>query len=114
MPFINSRVTVKLSDEKEESIKSRLGKAIELIPGKSEEWLMLGFEDNYKLYFKGEALEKGAFIDVKIFGKASKEAYNNLTAEICEIFADELGIPGDKIYVKYEEVDNWGWNGVNF
>ncbi|MEQ8153663.1 MAG: phenylpyruvate tautomerase MIF-related protein [Clostridiaceae bacterium] len=114
MPFINSRVTVKLSDEKEESIKSRLGKAIELIPGKSEEWLMLGFEDNYKLYFKGEALEKGAFIDVKIFGKASKEAYNNLTAAICEIFTDELGISGDKIYVKYEEVDNWGWNGVNF
>ena len=58
MPFINSRVTVKLSDEKEESIQSRLGKAIELIPGKSEEWLMLGFEDNYKLYFKGEAPEK--------------------------------------------------------
>ncbi|MBL4934114.1 MULTISPECIES: phenylpyruvate tautomerase MIF-related protein [Clostridium] len=114
MPFINSKVSVKLSKEKEEVIKDRLGKAIEIIPGKSENWLMLGFEDNYKLYFKGENLEKGAFIEVKIFGKASKEAYNKLTTAICDIFYEELAIPVDKIYVKYEEVDNWGWNGSNF
>lgn len=114
MPFIGSKVTVKISSEKEETIKTRLGKAIELIPGKSERFLMVGFEDEYKLYFAGEKLEKGAFVEVKVFGKVSKEAYDKVTAEVCKIYEEELGIPQNKIYVKYEEIENWGWNGSNF
>jgi phenylpyruvate tautomerase PptA (4-oxalocrotonate tautomerase family) len=114
MPFIGSKTSVKISKEKEESIKKRLGEAIELIPGKSETFLMVGFEDEYSLYFGGEKLEKGAFIDVKIFGKASKDAYDKLTAAICKIYEEELDIPQNKIYVKYEEVQTWGWNGKNF
>ena len=53
MPFINSKVTIKISAEKEEAIKQKLGQAIAIIPGKSEGWLMVGFEDEYTLYFKG-------------------------------------------------------------
>lgn len=114
MPFIGSKVSVKISKEKEEIIKKRLGEAIELIPGKSETFLMLGFEDEYSLYFSGEKLEKGAFIEVKIFGEASKDAYAKLTTAICSIFEEELEIPQNKIYIKYEEVKDWGWNGRNF
>lgn len=114
MPFIGSKVSVKISKEKEEVIKTKLGKAIELIPGKSETFLMIGFEDEYSLYFAGEKLEKGAFIEVKIFGKANKNDYDKLTQAICNIYEEELGIPQNKIYVKYEEVNNWGWNGRNF
>ena len=47
MPFINSKVTVKISEEREKELKSRLGQAISVIPGKSESWLMTGFEDVY-------------------------------------------------------------------
>ncbi len=114
MPFIGSKITVKISKEKEEIVKKRLGKAIKLIPGKSETFLMIGFEDEYSLYLGGEKLDKGAFIEVKVFGKASKEAFSVLTKEICSIYEEELQIPQDKIYVKYEEVENWGWNGSNF
>ena len=61
MPFINSKITVKLSDEKKEAIKTKLGEAVQLI-GKPESFLMVGFEDEYCLYFAGEKLEKGAFV----------------------------------------------------
>ncbi len=114
MPFINSKVTVSLSEEKKETIKSRLGKAIALIPGKSETWLMVGFEDNYSLYFKGNQEDETAFVEVKIFGSASSQAYDALTTEICKIMQEEAGIPQNRVYVKYEEVENWGWNGNNF
>lgn len=114
MPFIGSKITVKISKEKEEMIKKKLGEAIELIPGKSERFLMIGFEDEYSLYFGGEKLEKGAFIEVKVFGKASEESFSMLTKAICNIYEEELQIPQNKIYVKYEEVENWGWNGSNF
>lgn len=115
MPFINSKVSFTLSKTQEEEIKTKLGKAIELIPGKSESWLMVGFEDNYTLYFKGEKSPKIVFVEVKIFGRASKEDYDKMTAEISRIYKEVTGVPEDKIYIKYEEVTTaWGWNGVNF
>lgn len=114
MPFINSKISISITDKQKSIIKERLGKAIELIPGKSEAWLMLGFEDDYSLYFKGQDLAKVAFIEVKIYGKAEKAAYNKLTAAICDIYNEVIGIPKEYIYVTYEEIDNWGWNGSNF
>lgn len=114
MPFINSKVSVALSDEKEKELKARLGQAIALIPGKSESWLMTGFEDNYHLYFRGENQEPMAFVEVKVYGKENPSAFDALTAEICKIFGEVLGIKADHIYVKYEAVANWGWNGGNF
>ena len=114
MPYINSKVTVSLSEDKTNKLKEELGRIICDIPGKSENFLMVGFEDNYTLYFKCEKLKLGAFIEVKIFGKTSKDSLNTMTKHLCELFTRELGIPGETIYIKYEEVDNWGWNGSNF
>lgn len=49
MPFIDSKITVSLTPEKEEAIKTKLGEAIQIL-NKSETYLMVGFEDNYDLY----------------------------------------------------------------
>lgn len=113
MPFINSKVSVAMTEEQKDIIKTKLGEAITAL-GKSESWLMVGFDDNYCLYFKGQKSEKIAMIEVALFGKAGAAAYEKFTALVCDIFGEVLGIPADKIYVKYEEVSNWGWNGSNF
>lgn len=114
MPFINSKITTKLTKEKKDLIKSELGRIITNIPGKNENYLMIGFEDEYSLYFRGEELQYGAFVEVKIFGKADKKYLEMVTKDICNLYEKELNIPQDCIYVKYEEVDNWGFNGFNF
>lgn len=114
MPFINSKVSVAMSQEKKEAVKAKLGEAITLIPGKSENWLMVGFEDSYDLYFQGNQNAPTAFVEVKIYGGASAEVFSKLTGAICKIYGEELGISAERIYVKYEEVENWGWNGSNF
>lgn len=114
MPYIGTTTTVNISEEKREALKTLLGKAIELIPGKSEKFLMLSFDDNKKMYFAGNNDGDTAFVDVKIFGTAEKSAYDALTAEITRIYSKELGLLPARIYVKYEECFNWGWNGANF
>ncbi len=114
MPFISTKTSVSISPEKKDSIKTKLGKAIELIPGKSESWLMLSFEDSCSMYFKGSNAKPVAFIEVKLFGKSTSEAYGRLTRAITDIIREELNVPGECIYVKYEEVSDWGWNGSNF
>lgn len=114
MPFIDTKISCDITKDQKDLIKEKLGKAIQIIPGKSENWLMVGFDDQYSLYFKGEDSPKIAFVEVKLFGSANKSVYSQLTAEICNIYKEVLDIPADKIYIKYEEVSNWGWNGSNF
>lgn len=113
MPYIQTRTNCEITKEKEIKIKERLGEAISLL-GKSENWLMVEFVPNCKMYFQGRDDKMIAYVDIKILGKASKEAYNNMTRVVSEILNNELGIELDLIYVSYGEYDNWGWNGSNF
>lgn len=112
MPFIDSKVSIPVSKEQGEEIRRRLDEAISIIPGKSKEWLMVGIQDNYDLYFRDDAA--CAFVDVSIFGPLSNDAAEKMTAEITHIFNEELLIAPDHIYVKYEQAEQWGWSGRNF
>ena len=49
MPFIDSKITVKVSDEKKEAIKTELGQAISIL-SKPESFLMVGFDDEYCIW----------------------------------------------------------------
>lgn len=113
MPFIDSKITVSVTPEMKEKIKSELGKAVAAIH-KTENYLMVGIEDNYDLWFAGKKLDKGAYVSVSLFGNASAADYDKMTGEICGIYEKELGIPGNMIYVTYHPVSDWGWNGGNF
>lgn len=113
MPFINTKTNITITPEQEVSIKSKFGKAITALE-KSESWLMLNFDDNCRLWFKGDNSKNYAIAEVSLFGSANESAYSKMTAEITEILSNELNISSDCIYVKYEEVENWGWNGSNF
>ncbi len=112
MPFINTKTNVSVPKEKEIAVKTRLGQAISLLPGKSEQWLMVGFEPETPLYFRGNGDQKIAFVDVSIYGSASKAACDKLTAAITAILREELDI--EQVYIKYGEVEIWGFNGSNF
>ena len=114
MPFISTKTNKTLTKENEMRLKEAFGKAIELLPGKTEKWLMLSFEGGLSMAFHGDAKSDMAFLTVALVGKAAPEAYAALTARICEILGKELSIAPDMIYVKYEEVDHWGWNNINF
>ena len=114
MPNIATKVSVEISPEKEVVLKEKLGKAISLLRGKSEAWLMLSFEDNCRIWFKGDNSLPCAFCEVQVLGKINPQESEKLSAEICSIFETELGIPQDRTYIKYEEIDQWGWNGGNF
>ncbi len=113
MPFIDSKITLKVSEEKKEAIKTELGQAVSVL-NKPESFLMVGFDDAYSLYMGGKKLEQGAFVSVSLYGGANSSAYEQMTAEICRIYEQHLGIPKDKIYVAYTSTGDWGWNGKNF
>ena len=114
MPMISMNTSTPITAEQELVLKEKLGKAIELLSGKTEAWLMLGFEDNCRLWFRGDNSQPLAYVEVSALGKINPDDSEKLTAEICDICKDVLGIDGSGVYVKYEETDKWGYNSVNF
>ena len=113
MPFIKVMTNESVSKENKALIKTALGQAIALIPGKSEDWLMVGIEPEYTLYFRGEDVP-AAMVEVSIFGSPDSSALDTLTEKICQILNVTLSIEPTRIYVKYSSTSYWGWNGSNF
>ena len=114
MPYINLKTTAKVSEEKCVAIKSAFGKAIECFPGKSEAYLMVGIEDGAKLWFRGDASQDSAIVDVELLGSVNSSASEDMTEAVCNILEEELGIAPDRVYVKYTGYADWGWNKHNF
>lgn len=112
MPFVNVKTNVPVSWDYSADIKTALGRYITAIPGKTEDWLMVGIEGDYDLYFRGTK-EPAAMVEVSIFGGAARDAKDIFTSHVTRLLTDTLGIPADRVYVKYTETGNWGWNGSN-
>ncbi|MBR3553371.1 MAG: hypothetical protein IKN72_08285 [Clostridia bacterium] len=113
MPYIKTKTSTPITAAQELSLKAKLGQAITAL-GKGEAWLMLEFEDNCRLWFRGENSEPLAMVEISLFGKASADQYEDMTKAVCDLLHAELGIDPEGIYVKYEEVGHWGYNGFNF
>ncbi len=114
MPFIDTKLNIRLSEEKEMILKTKLGEAISNFSGKSEYWLMLNFTDNAHMWFRGYNNFPIAMVEVKLFGAADEATCDRMTKTICKLFHEVLDISPDHVYVKYEFTDRWGWNGENF
>jgi len=112
MPFINVKTNAAVSKEQCEKIKTAFGQAITVLPGKSENWLMVGIEPAQVLYFQGSDAP-AAMVQVQTYG-SNANGTETLTGKICGILNSELGIPQNRIYVSYFGTSNWGWNGSNF
>ena len=114
MPSIKTTVTKEISESTRDNLIKKFGEAIALFPGKSETWLMLSFNDKTPMSFGGNSADDCALLEVALFGSAADSAYGRMTAALSAIINEELGIAPDRVYIKYEETDHWGWSGRNF
>ena len=79
MPFIHVKTNQKITAAQEQALKTQLGEAIALIPGKTERWLMVQVEDGDRLWFAGSNAP-AALLEVQLFGRAQPKDYDRLTA----------------------------------
>ena len=114
MPMIRVVTNQSLSSQGKNTLQTKLGKAISLIPGKSEQWLMVHLQDEQSLCFQGDADSPAAFITVKIFGSTNPVHYQKLSQAITDILAEAAHIPTNRCYIQYEECSQWAWNGSHF
>ena len=111
MPYIKTSTNVNIDEIKLSNIKSKMGEALRLM-GKTEDWLMLEFNDNAKMFFKGNGNNPIAFLDVKVLGSVNNS--DAMTQELTNIISNELSIAPNNIYISYQGYSDWGYNGSNF
>ena len=109
MPYIDVKLSCGLSNEKEELLKAAFGRLIADIPGKTEDYFMVKFEDNCRLWFRGKNSNPIAFVNVMLYGKAEASAYQKLSEDILALLKNEMNVQPTNAYVKFEEVPNWFW-----
>ena len=78
-----------------------------------EAFLSVKLEDKADMYFKGSD-EPCAMFEIAIFGSAEKSAYEDLTKRICSLSEKYLSVKSERTYVKYNEIDKWGYDNFNF
>ena len=111
MPYISVSVSQTLSPEQKEAVKSELGSLITLVPGKSEAVTMVRIEEGCTLYKGGRALDNGAFVDVRLLGKAPVHSEEQFTQAVFKMLENQLGTePGD-VYLNIMEMERWGTGG---
>jgi len=113
VPFINIRISKTITREQELTLKNGLGKAIELVPGKSEKYLLLTFQDNVHIYLRGDDSQPVAFIEANIFGNENHAGYEEFSAAVCKLFAETLEITPDHIYINFSDIPDWSVAGMN-
>ncbi len=113
MPFIKILTNLEIGDSLKNEIYRDLGKSISILPGKSEAWLMIQVESSKSLCFQGNT-SPCLMAEVKLYGKAGKEAYDRLASAITKTACDKLSLPSDRVYVEFEETPFWGFEGNLF
>ena len=114
MPFVQTRLTVKLNDSQCENLHTKIEEIIKDELSKPVGYIMVGIEDGYRLYMGGKHLDRGAMISVQYYGGASESALNSITARLCSLLEELFGISPSCVYVTYQSINDWGFNGRNF
>ena len=115
MPFINVKTNIPVSENAQEALKTRLGQAIEAIPGKSEAWLMVGVEPECALWFQGTDAP-AALVEVSVYGGAEPDAQSLLeAAQLAAYFSqgrESANVPVDYTPVKFVKKPAGGRPGM--
>jgi phenylpyruvate tautomerase PptA (4-oxalocrotonate tautomerase family) len=114
MPLLKLETTVALSEDKQKTLLSSLSKAVAETVGKPEQYVMVTISQA-AMAMSGKP-GNAVFVDIRSIGGLSSSVNRKLSEQICKLLNDSLGIPPDRVYLNFSEVDagNWGWNGSTF
>ena len=109
MPFINISTSAKIKDKKK--LLDEISIMISSLTNKSKRFVMVKIEDDSEMYFEDDT--PCCFLEMKSIGSINT---SEITKPICEFIYEKIGIPVDKIYIRFEDVSAsmWGWNGKTF
>ena len=106
------RVVTSIEPPDIDSLLKAVSKETSALVGKNEQWVMASVEPNVSLSFSGNT-EPCCYVEVKNIGELNPQ---KITEGLCKLITEKTGIPGDRIFVRCENIhgSNWGHNSIMF
>ena len=100
--------------DKRKALLASLSKPIAETIGKPEQYVMVAVGHSAMLMSSNPGA--AAFVDLRSIGGLTNDVNRKLSQKVCKLLNDSLGVPEDRIYLNFTEVEanNWGWNGNTF
>jgi phenylpyruvate tautomerase PptA (4-oxalocrotonate tautomerase family) len=114
MPLLKLETTVAPSEDKQKALLSSLSKVVVETIGKQEQYVMVTISQA-AMAMSGKP-DDAAFVDIRSIGGLSGDVNRKLSQQVCKLINDSLGIPADRVYLNFTDVEagNWGWNASTF
>lgn len=111
MPLINVRTSLPAVEDADGLLKD-LSKALANETGKPETYVMTLLELGVPMTFSGSN-DPCVYVEIKSIGALKPKA---MSAAFSALLEERLGIPANRIYLNFEDIDasSWGWNGGTF
>ena len=108
MPLINILTSTEIKDKK---LLDEITILISSLTNKSKRFVMAKIEDDSEMFFENQST--CFFVEIKLIGSIDN---SEITKPICNFIYEKIGIPLDKIYIRFEDfyASMWGWNGKTF
>lgn len=114
MPLLKLETTVSLDEQTRASLLAALSRTMAESTGKPEEYVMVT-ASQASIQMSGKP-GNAAFVDIRGIGGLGGEVNRQLTQKICHLLNQSLGVPPNRVYLNFTDVEgqNWGWNGNTF
>ena len=114
MPLLKLETTVALSEDKQKALLGSLSRTVAETIGKPEQYVMVTISQA-TIAMSGKPGD-AAFVEIRSIGGLSSSVNRKLSQQVCILLNDYLGIPPDRVYLNFADMDagNWGWNGSTF
>lgn len=114
MPLLKLETTILPSEDKRKTLLASLSKAVAGAIEKPEQYVMVTISQA-AIFMSGKPGD-AAFVDLRSIGGLSGDVNKKLSQQVCKLLTDSLGIPPDRVYLNFAEIEasNWGWNGNTF
>ena len=116
MPLIQLDTNFTFPDpNRKQAMAESLSQIMAEATGKPEQYVMVCIREDAAMMMSG-APGPCALATVKAIGGLSKPVNQALAAKASQLLQKELGIPGNRIFITFEELaaDHWAWDGRTF
>ena len=117
MPLLTVKTSVtRPAAAKVESLLLEISGRIARHLGKPEAYVMTAFEGAVPMTFAGTTTEPVCYLELKSVGTFSPAKTKALSADLCALIEERLGVPAARTYIEFAGVEGhlWGWNGGTF
>ena len=114
MPYLKIQSNQQIDGQQADVLIKRASALIADALGKPERYVMVALEPTIPMLFAGSD-DPVLFLELKSIGLSESQT-PALSATLCGLAEELLGIPADRVYIEFADAPRkmWGWNGATF